>query len=131
MSTATKQSFVPAPEDDEVVPDLREVVNTPGDRMKLAKLFAQHHSLGEEISSRKKTRDRLTKTIKDLLGKHKVAKCIYDDLSVNYFCVIRETLSKEDLLEHNVDPDVIEECTRKTPTYTLAIRKLKGEEEEE
>lgn len=130
MATTAK-TFVPAPPpDDEPIPDLREAVETPGDRMKLAKMFHQHNSLGAEISVRNKQRDKLTKSIKDLLGKHKVSKCQYEDLRVNYFCVMRETLSKEDLLGHNVDPDVIEECTRKTPTYTLTIRPVGGEEEE-
>ncbi len=128
---AKTQTFVPAPPpDDEPIPDLREAVETPGDRMKLARMFQQHHSLGAEISSRKKQRDKITADIKALLGKHKVAKLQYEDLRVNYFCVPRETLSKQDLLDHDVSPDVIEACTRITNTYTLVIKQVGGEEED-
>ncbi len=128
---SAKQTFVPAPPpDDEPIPDLREAVETPGDRMKLARMFQQHHSLGAEISSRKKQRDKITADIKALLGKHKVAKLQYEDLRVNYFCVPRETLSKQDLLDHDVSPDVIEACTRITNTYTLVIKQVGGEEED-
>ncbi len=132
MASATKpqQSFVPAPEPDEYVPDLREAVESPGERMKLAKLIHQHHDLGQEISKHKKIRDRLTKSIKDLLGKNKVKKCLYDGLSINYFCTVRETLDKALLLEH-IDADTLKACTKETPTYTLTITKLKGEGDEE
>src|ERR1043166_8252064 len=66
----------PPPKEEEVIPQLSDLVQDRKKRLEIARLVAQQGELGRQISALSKERDKLTPTIKKLMGDNHIGKCL-------------------------------------------------------
>lgn len=111
----------PPPKEVEYIPELSELVEDKADRLKLVRAIDEMAAWKKQEREAKSATKPLTAIIKNLLGKHGVAKCICDGHMVNYYNAPRSTLSRELLMEHGVSPQILEACTVVKDSFTLRV----------
>jgi hypothetical protein len=112
---------VPPPKEEEVVPDINELVDNKADQLAIRRLVLSHVDLGKEIKELADQRDKITGQLKVLLSQYKVQKAVSAGCRISYYGVPRSTLDKGLLLNHGVSPKVIEECTVTKISATLRV----------
>lgn len=120
----------PTPKEEEVIPDIREVVDNPSDLTKLVKLVKTYSEWQAQESEAKRAKKPLNEDIKKLLGKYSVVKAWCGGLKVNYFNSPRTSISKDLLLANGVSPLVIAKSTTTKDVYSLRITEP-GQEDDE
>src|SRR3990167_5127515 len=113
----------PQKEEEEPIPDMTEVVYDKADQMRLQSLIGDYlvwQSAAKEAGDEK---DKISAQIKQIVGTYELSKLTVNGNLVNYFDSPRKTIKAELLLQHNVSPRVIQECTQVTHSYTLRITK--------
>ena len=125
---------IPAPPErtEEVIPDVKDLIPSAPDRLKLRKLVAEHIQFGQAKSAADKAQAPISEQIKKIVGTYKIGKALCDGNSINYYSVPRNTI-KADLLRgfllaHVGQPltvemveKALEAATDTTVSYTLRV----------
>lgn len=124
------EKIAPPPKKEEELPDIRELVTSSADRLKILRLSEEITELGETERAAGKAKAPLVAQLKKLLGDYEVGRAAVGEFRLAYYNCPRHTLSKEKLLENGVRPAVIEASTVHKDVFTLKVSR-KGEEEDE
>ena len=116
----------------EIIPDLRELIDSPTVRTKVNRLCQQIHEWSVAEREAKAAKKPLVAVLKELLEREgvDVGKFMVDELRVSTYDMSRSAISRDKLLAHNVSPKVIAECTETSTTKAVRIS-LQGEKESE
>lgn len=120
----------PPPKEEEVIPDLSEIVKDRKMRLLVARKAAELGELSEQISKLEKQQDTMSKELKKLVGTLKIGKAISGEWRINYYGGVRKSIKAALLLAAGITQATINACTKQTDTYTLKVTRL-GEKEEE
>lgn len=135
LGSAENASLIPAPrevklkKEKEVIPDAREVITVPAERLKLVRLLEEEGGYAQAEYEAKKSRKPLTEWIKALALKYKAGKFMCGEARVTYTETDRESIDRNKLIvaltSRNMQPkvlaEVLKECTISTPVATLKI----------
>lgn len=124
------EKILPPPKKEEDAPDIRDLITSSADRLKILRLSEEIVELGEAEKVAKKAKEPLVLQLKKLLGDNEVGRATVGDYKLVYYNCPRHTLSKEKLLEHGVKPAIIEDSMVHKDVYTLKVSRL-GQEEDE
>lgn len=119
--TSKGYAVIPPPDKDDPAPDIRELITDRKELNTLANLISQHREYGQAEKEAKKLKAPITASIKNILGKHEVARAVCDGVQINYYNVPRTSLKADLLREHGVSDEVIAASTVTTMTPTLRI----------
>lgn len=111
----------PPPKEEEIVPDIRELVPNPLDRNRLANLIRTSAEFGKMEKEAKTARTPVTAAIKTLLSKYQIGRAVCDGVLINYYNAPRASLSRELLLSSGVSPKTLDACTITKDSFTLRI----------
>lgn len=111
----------PPVKEEEYLPDIREVVEGKTDQLALIRAIDEMAAWKKQEKEAKTATKPLIALIKNLLGKHGVAKCACDGHIVNYYNAPRSSLSRELLLGHGISPQILEACTVTKDSFTLRV----------
>ena len=119
----------------EVTPiaDIREVINSPADRVKLLRLSSQSLMYAKLESDAKKARKPIVGSIKEIVSKYSGKmglKFTVGDAVTSYYNSPRTRINTTKLLAHGISPTVIQACTDTEDCWQLRIT-APGEKEEE
>lgn len=111
----------PPPKEEEIIPDIRELVDNTADLNSLTRLITESAEWAAQEKEAKRIREPITKRIKYLLGRYGVGRCVSNGLMVNYYNAPRATLSREALLSYGVSSKTLDACTVIKDSFTLRI----------
>jgi hypothetical protein len=86
------------PKQEEVIPDISEIVESPSDRRALRQLVINSAELGLAEKEIKKERAPITAQIKKYLSKYQVGKMNVEQFRVNFYSVPRSSISRNKLV---------------------------------
>lgn len=119
------------PVEAEVLPDIREVVTSPADRMKIIRLVAESADLAMQEKQIKNARKPITEMLKKIIPDLSSSlKFMADGVRVNMFTINRKSLSALKLREKGVSQAILDACTDTTAVITLKVTPA-GESDEE
>lgn len=115
----------------EVLPDIREVVTSPADRMKIIRLVAESADLAMQEKQIKNARKPITEMLKKIIPDLSSSlKFMADGVRVNMFTINQKRLNQLKLREKGVSQAIIDACTDTVPVTTLKVTPA-GESDEE
>ena len=119
----------PPPKEEEIVPDMADVIADRKERKAVSNLVAQYflfHAQEKEAAQGKKV---VTDQLKKIMGSYGIGLMAVDNNRVNYYQQERSSIKSDLLLDHGVAPSIIEACTKTTTSYGLKIT-APGKDEE-
>ena len=114
----------PPPKEEPPPPDIRDLIDDSRVCNELVRLVHQSNNWGRSILDAERARAPITDRIKEILSKYEIGSASAGSLRVAYYSTSRSVLSEKLLLEHGVQPDVIEECKVKTESVGLRISEV-------
>lgn len=133
-SLTPEQPEPPPVKTEERIPDLREVIASPVERLKMARLVEQIGELNEQERKIKAAKKPLVLAAKKLAGQHQIGKAQVGEYRLSYYNSPRTRLDEFTLMKNGVSPKVIANSKITKDSYSLKITKQgedEGEEEEE
>ncbi len=118
------QEKVPAPppkKEEEVVPDLHELIDNRSERRTFTALVKQYLEFSDDVKIAQAGKDRLSKSMKEVVGSYGISKVLVDGILVNYFNAPRSTIKSDLLLAAGISPATIASCTEVKDVYTLRV----------
>jgi hypothetical protein len=109
-------------EDEEVVPDIRDVVENPATRNKLVRLITSAHEISNEMAQLKKQLDPMKTEIKNLVSTAASSnKFFAGDVRVNRYSQIRKKLDPMKLRANGVSQAVIDASMTESTSWSLKL----------
>lgn len=106
----------------EVIPDIREVVDSPAMRSQILQLVTESIEWQQEEKKAKENRKPLIDALKVLIPAHcSASKFLVEGSKVTHYQTSRSSLSKDKLLAAGVSPQIIKACTVESKSYGLKI----------
>lgn len=139
-SLLPEETIAPPPKEEEIVPQLSDVIPDAALRLKLIRMLKEQMPWQQQEAAAKKARKPLTAAIKKILGQFQVGKAAWDGHIINYFASKpRRSVNEAKLiialtgvgLQPRQIQTVLNTCVEVgSPSYTLRII-TEGEKEEE
>ena len=111
----------PPPKEEEIVPDLTELISDKGEQKSIRQLVSQYLGWAQQSKEAEREKKSISTKLKTFVGNYGIARMLVDGNNVSYFNAARSTIKAELLLQHGISPQVIEACTVTTDAYTLRI----------
>lgn len=129
------EAIAPPKKEEEVVPDIKDLIKNPKDRLLAIRLVNDSLTWQAQESEAKKARKPITNTLKAIFGKYGIGKAQSGGAPINYFITPGRfdlKKAKMKLLDMGWSTDevtaFVEECMGKE-SYTLRIGAAREEEE--
>jgi len=131
----------PPSKEEETVPELTAIITDRKTQLELVRYLTKERELAEAEIVAKRERKPLTRRIKDILGKNKVSRALWEGWTINYYATDgRVTIKEIDLVNALLAAGLKDEqihsiksaCVKYgKPSYTLRIQKPDEKEEDE
>lgn len=134
------EAVTPPPPKTDKIPDLKDVITSPADRLKVLRLIQDAQPFKQMASQAKKALEmkrpelgglNWNDAIKDILGRYKVAKAEDEGVRLNYYRTTKKVFSVKKALDLNVSPEILAQCWDEVESYTLRVTPQGQKEEEE
>lgn len=112
----------------EVRPTIDSIRNKK-DREKLKDLLETRNQLAQEEKSAKEAKDALVPEIVQLMNKYGLKSLDMGEFTATVVEGCSAQVNKKALLEHGIDPELIEDCMSRTAYTTIQTKVKKAQEE--
>jgi len=129
----------PPEKEQEVIPQLSDVVTDKKKALQISALVAQLGALNAQIAPLNKVKKTLTEKVKVWAGQLQIGKALAGEWKINYFSAPRATLNEDmliaALLKRGTQPKeihaIVAESTKTSDGYTLRVTAADAEDEGE
>jgi len=107
--------------EEEVVPQLKELIDSLKERRSFTALVESYLAYSEDAKIADAAKKRISTEMKKVVGSYGISRVMVEGNLVNYFNAPRSTIKQDLLLAAGVSPKIINECTEVKNAYTLRI----------
>ena len=135
----TVKPEAPPEKEQEIIPQLSDVVTDKKKALQISALVAQLGALNAQMTPMNKLKKSLTEKVKVWAGQLQIGKALAGEWKINYFSAPRATLNEDmliaALLKRGTQPKdihaIVAESTKTSDCYTLRVTAADAEEGEE